>query len=120
MSAVAITAPAERTTWDLSFAPEISADALAVNVEGLCTTMLWMRSWWAAYKDTVRAADPRAASEINDRFTDGAIFAHAAADSLGIQLDDRRMKNYRWGNSVQTLRTITPAQKPAAWQGGAA
>jgi hypothetical protein len=120
MSAVAIAAPAERANWDLSIAPEMNAEAVAVNVEALCTTMLWMRSWWAAYMDTVRAADPLAASEINDRFTDGAIFAHAAANSMGIQLDERRMKNYRWGNSVQTLRTIKPAQKPAAWKEGVA
>lgn len=50
--------------------------------------------------------DSKAAAEVHDHFIDGAIFARGAARQMGIDLDEQHIRNYRWGNSAQTLRTI--------------
>lgn len=111
--------PVKAAFWELANTPAVSAEALTETIGSLCKNVLWMRSWWRAYGDTVRAADARAAAEINDRFVDGAILADSVASLLGVPVDNQRINNYRWGNSAQALRVFVPGQQAPVQQGGA-
>ena len=88
--------------------PAVSPDEVA----HLCTTMLWLRSWWESHQDAVRALDRKAAAEVHDHFIDGAILARATARRMKLDLDETRIRNYRWGNSAQVL-TLIVALPPA-------
>ena len=80
------------------------------EVESLCSHMLWLSAWWEGHKHAIKAADPKAASCIHDHFIDGAMFARSIADKAGFELDEDRMRNYSWGRSMQTVRTVGGAQ----------
>lgn len=110
MNAIAVPRRAELAHWELT-APAAGADAelQRQNITHLCTTMLWLRSWWEAHQDAVRNIDGKAASEIHDRFIDGAIYARATSRAMKLDKEDeQRIRNYRWGNSAQTLRLVVP------------
>lgn len=95
------------TQWELTGpAAGVDAELQRENITHLCTTMLWLRSWWDSHQDAVRAINGKASSEIHDHFVDGAIFARSTARGMKLELDEQRIKNYRWGNSAQTLRLV--------------
>lgn len=105
----AAAAPSE-VHWELT-GPATGADAdlQRENITHLCITMLWLRSWWEVHQDAVRAIDAKAASEIHDHFIEGAIYARATTRSMNLELDEQRIRNYRWGHSAQTLRLVVTA-----------
>jgi hypothetical protein len=104
--------------WELT-GPAAGADTelQRENITYLCTSMLWLRSWWDSHQDAVRAIDSKAAAEVHDHFIDGAIFARGTARGMKLELDEPRIRNYRWGNSAQTLRLVVAMPMPAAAEG---
>lgn len=91
--------------------PEITeAQLLRDDVEALCSHMLWLRAWWQAHSDGIRAADRKAASSVHDHFIDGAIFARGVARRAGFDMQEDHIKNYAWGRSTQTMRVVGGAQ----------
>ena len=97
-------APAQ---WELAgLASGAGAELQRENITHLCTSMLWLRSWWDSHQDVVRVIDSKAAAEIHDHFIDGAIFARGAARGMKLELDEQRIRNYRWGSSAQILRLV--------------
>lgn len=118
MSALVKSRGAALAQWELT-GPAVGVDAelQRENITHLCTTMLWLRSWWESHQDAVRAIDGKASSEIHDHFVDGAIFARSTARGMKLDLDEQRIRNYRWGNSAQTLRLVVAM--PAVREGRA-
>lgn len=73
------------------------ADILRENLIGLCTHMEYLRSWWAANEDNVRAMDSVAAYRIHDHFIEGAGFARNVVHNAGLPLIDReQIQRYDW------------------------
>jgi hypothetical protein len=107
MSALVKSGAAALVQWELAGpAASVDAELQRENITHLCTTMLWLRSWWDSHQEAVRAIDAKASSEIHDHFVDGAIFARSTARGMKLDLDEQRIKNYRWGNSAQVLRIV--------------
>jgi hypothetical protein len=119
MNALVVASPVGTAVqWDLTGpAAGIDAELQRENIAHLCVTMLWLRSWWDSHQDVVRAIDGKASSEIHDHFVDGAIFARSTARGMKLDLDEQRIKSYRWGNSAQILRLVVAL--PAAAEGRA-
>lgn len=82
------------------------AELMREEVQALCSHMLWLRAWWQAHGDGIRAADRKAASSVHDHFVDGAIFARGVARRAGFDMQEDRIKNYAWGRSTQTMRVV--------------
>ncbi|MBX9726736.1 MAG: hypothetical protein K2X09_05670 [Rickettsiales bacterium] len=82
------------------------AQLMREEVEALCSHMLWLRAWWEAHGDGIRAADRKASSSVHDHFVDGAIFARGVARRAGFNMQEDRIKNYAWGRSTQTMRVV--------------
>lgn len=118
MNALAKSGSAVLVQWELT-GPAAGAEAelQRENITHLCTTMLWLRSWWDSHQEAVRAIDGKASSEIHDHFVDGAIFARSTARGMKLDLDEQRIRNYRWGNSAQTLRLVVAMPTVRAGRG---
>lgn len=99
ITALAIAAPTEP-------AGITAAELMREEVEALCSHMLWLRNWWRAHEAGIRAADSRAAGSVHDHFIDGAIFARGIARAAGFNMNERRMRDYSWGRSTQSLRLV--------------
>lgn len=104
-------APAE---WELAGALESGPVVSRDEIAHLCTTMFWLRSWWESHQDAVRSTAGNAAAEVHDHFVDGAILARGTARRMKLDLDESRIRNYRWGNSAQALTIIVAAPGPMA------
>jgi hypothetical protein len=102
-----IVGAARAAQWELTgSATGANTEQQRENVANLCTTMMWLRSWWESRQDMVRAVDGKVAAEVHDHFVDGAIFARGIGRGMQLELDEQRIKNYRWGNSAQSLRLV--------------
>lgn len=87
--------------------PEITeAQLLREEVEALCSHMLWLRAWWQAHGDGIRAADRKAAGSVHDHFIDGAMFARGVARRAGFDMQEDHIKNYAWGHTTQTMHFV--------------
>lgn len=87
------------------------AQLMREEVEALCSHMLWLRSWWQAHGDGIRAADRKAASSVHDHFIDGAMFARGVARKAGFDMQEDHIKDYSWGRSTQTMRVVVGGAK---------
>jgi hypothetical protein len=115
MNALAAPGSAVHARWELTGPAACADEALQrENITRLCTSMLWLRSWWDSHQAAVRAIDSKAAAEIHDHFIDGAIFARGTARGMKLELDEQRIRNYRWGNSAQSLRLVVAVPAAAA------
>lgn len=65
------------------------------NLEGLCTHMEFLRSWWNAFGPAIRDLAPDVACRIHDHFIDGVCFSRNVARTAGIKVNPR-IASYPW------------------------
>ncbi|SFV15495.1 hypothetical protein [Pseudoduganella namucuonensis] len=82
------------------------AQLMREEVEALCSHMLWLRSWWQAHGDGIRAVERQAAASVHDHFIDGAMFARGIARVAGFDIEQDRIRNYTWGRNTQTMHMV--------------
>lgn len=82
------------------------AEVMREEVEALCSHMLWLRNWWRAHEEGIRAADSRTAACAHDHFIDGAMFARGIARAAGFDMNEQRMRDYSWGRNTQNMRIV--------------
>lgn len=105
---------ASAAEWELAGAHKSGQVVSRDEIAHLCTTMFWLRSWWESHQNAVRATAGNAAAEVHDHFVDGAILARGTARRMNLDLDESRIRNYRWGNSAQALTIIVAAPATVA------
>lgn len=78
-------------------------DTLKNNLEGLCTHVEFLRSWWQTYEPAIRTLAPEVAGRVHDHFVEGVCFARNVASSVGIAMNEK-IKTYPWREDSYVLR----------------
>jgi len=77
-------------------APPPTHEMLRELVAGLCTDMEYLRSWWSAHENIIRAIPEANASRVHDIFVEGAMSARSVARCANITIDTELIYAYRW------------------------
>lgn len=111
------TSPVAAASWDV--AGDVGygrATALQKIAADLCVEVLWLRSWWASYRDFIAAAAPRAASKGDGYIVMAAASVRALMRKVGVVLDEEAKRTHHWPHPC-----ASPARADAAFAcGGAA
>lgn len=76
--------------------PLISATKLQQDIAALCADVLWLRSWWASYRQVIADAAPKVASSGNDHIVMAAGTARAVLRQLGMDVNESAMISHQW------------------------
>lgn len=76
--------------------PHTAATMLQHDIAALCADVLWLRSWWASYRQVIAAAAPQVASSGNDHIVMAAGTARAVLRQLGMDVNEGAMASHQW------------------------
>ncbi|AXA92709.1 hypothetical protein DPH57_17085 [Massilia sp. YMA4] len=88
------------------------------ELAGLCEAMEYLRSWFGAHEDLLRAVPGTNVCRVHDRFVEGVCRARTIARVAGIAIDTARIKAYDWNARPFAATVPVGPAAPLRYLGG--
>lgn len=106
------------TTTDVRAGASQSGPDMMNELAGLCEAMEYLRSWFGAHEDLLRAVPGTNVCRVYDRFVEGVCRARTIARVAGIVIDTPRIKAHDWNARPFAATAPVGPAAPLRYVGG--